>query len=138
MNVVPACLNNDQMSVEYFEGAGYGQDENQIKTNKLSKVQLKLVDMETCRTSYELPLSSEAQICALGYRDDLPPQDLCYGDSGSSLQYMNMDLEENDLVYKTPTLVAITSYGIGCAFGIPSVYINVSYYIEWMESIISP
>ena len=138
MNVVPACLNSGKVKTDFFEGAGYGQDENNIRSNKLSKVQLKLVEMETCKDSYELTLSEEAQICAQGYREDLPPQDLCYGDSGSALQYMNSDLVEDETIYKTPTLAAITSFGIGCAFGFPSVYVNISYYIDWMESVISP
>lgn len=139
MNVVPACLNSGKISTEYFEGAGYGQDENNLRSNKLSKVFLKFVEMETCKNSYEsIPLSADAQVCALGYRDDLPPQDLCFGDSGSALQYMNSDLIEDETIYKIPTLVAITSFGIGCAFGFPSVYVNISYYLDWMESVISP
>lgn len=76
-------------------------------------------------------------MCAIGYRDDIEEQDLCYGDSGGALQFMSQDYEGGK-VYKTPTVVAITSFGIGCAFGIPAVYVNVSNYVDWMESIISP
>lgn len=137
MNVVPACLNNGQVSTEYFEGAGYGDDETQKRSNKLMKVQLKLVEMDTCKKSYEIPLSEEAQICAQGYKDDLPPQDLCFGDSGSALMY-NSNMIEDEMIYKIPTLAAVTSFGIGCALGFPSVYVNVSHYIDWMESVISP
>lgn len=32
----------------------------------------------------------------------------------------------------------ITSFGIGCAYGHPSVYVKVSNYIDWMESVIMP
>jgi Trypsin len=103
---VPACINKDTLTTEYFEGAGYGQNENGIHTNKLSKVQLKLIEMDTCQESYETPLSHITQLCAKGYRDDIDPQDLCYGDSGSALQYMNTDLKENGGFYKTPTLVS--------------------------------
>ncbi|KAG5673169.1 hypothetical protein PVAND_003237 [Polypedilum vanderplanki] len=139
MHVVPACLNSGKVPTEYFEGAGYGQDENGLQTNKLLKVQLKLVEMNTCQKSYELQLSEATQICAESYREDIEfPQDLCYGDSGSALQYMNTDIVEGEMFYKTPTLVAITSFGIGCGFGIPAVYVNVSNYIHWIESIISP
>lgn len=35
-----------------------------------------------------------------------------------------------------PTLVGIVSFGIGCAQGAPSVYTNVTSYIDWMESVI--
>lgn len=135
-NVVPGCLNPHGHS-EYLDGAGYGQDGNGIPTHKLLKVQLKQVDMSTCQESYSLELSSESQMCAKSYRDDIE-QDLCYGDSGNTLQYMNTDLDEDGVIYKTPIIKAITSFGIGCAFGIPAVYVNVSHYIDWMESVISP
>jgi secreted trypsin-like serine protease len=137
MNVVPACLKVGAIRTEYFEGGGYGQDENNLRSNKLSKVFLKLVEMEICKNSYDLQLSEDAQICAKGYRDDLPVQDLCYGDSGSALHYMSSDMVEDETIYKTPVLVAVTSFGIGCAFGFPSVYVNISHYLDWMESTIS-
>lgn len=138
MSVMPACLNPGTLPSEYFDGAGYGQSEIGWQTNKLLKVQLKYVDIDTCQESYELKVSAPSQICAIGYRDDIDPQDLCYGDSGGSLQFMNTDLTEGEVTYKIPTLVAITSFGIGCAFGFPGVYVNVSHYIDWMESVISP
>lgn len=93
--------------------------------------------MSSCQESYDLPLSAESQVCAKSYRDDIE-QDLCYGDSGGWLQYMNTDLVENDVTYKTPVVTAITSFGIGCAYGIPGVYVNVNHYINWMEAMISP
>lgn len=136
-HVVPACINYEE-TPEYLEGAGYGQDGDGIPTNKLLKVQLRHVDMATCQESYSLYLSQDSQMCAKSYREDIGEQDLCYGDSGSALQYMNEDLQENGIVYKTPTVVAITSFGIGCAFGIPGVFVKVSNYIDWMESMISP
>lgn len=136
-HVVPACLNHQLPPPDYLEGAGYGQDGDGISTNKLLKVQLKQVEMSTCQESYDLQLSAETQMCAKSYRDDIE-QDLCYGDSGGGLQYMNTDLTENDISYKTPVIAAITSFGIGCAYGIPAVYVNISYYIDWMESMISP
>jgi secreted trypsin-like serine protease len=76
-------------------------------------------------------------MCAKSYREDIDEQDLCYGDSGGALQYQDKEAN-NDEIYKTPTIVAITSFGIGCAYGIPAVYVNVSHYVDWMESIISP
>lgn len=76
-------------------------------------------------------------MCAQSYRDDIEEQDLCYGDSGGALQYLHKDIQ-NGITYKIPTIVSITSFGIGCAFGVPAVYVNVSYYIDWIESIVSP
>jgi secreted trypsin-like serine protease len=138
MAVAPGCLRPGRISSEYFEGAGYGQDENGLQTNKLLKVQLKNMDVDRCQESYQLAISGEYQMCAESYREDIETQDLCYGDSGSALQYMNKDHREGDVVYNVPVLVGVTSFGIGCGFGFPSVYVNVSAYIDWMESVISP
>lgn len=94
--------------------------------------------MEKCQELYaDIPLSSDAHICMQSYRDDADEQqDLCSGDSGAGLQYYSTDLIENDELYKIPTLLAITSFGMQCALRLPSVYVNVSFYVEWMESVI--
>lgn len=77
-------------------------------------------------------------MCAMSYRDDIEAQDTCYGDSGSPLQYMNTNYTVDGQTFHVPTLVGLTSFGVGCAFGFPSVYVKVSSYIEWMESVIMP
>ena len=138
--MVPACLVSGNLPTEYFEAAGYGQNGSGIQINKLTKVQLKLVPVENCQESYEsVTLSSESQLCAKSYRDDIGEQDTCYGDSGSPLQYINSNYKDDDgETYEVPTIVGITSFGIGCAFGHPSVYVKISNYIDWMESIIMP
>lgn len=96
--------------------------------------------MDKCQESYEtISLSDESQLCAQSYRDDIETQDTCYGDSGSPLQYMKTDYASGDgQMYQIPTVVGLTSFGIGCAFGHPSVYVKVSNYIDWMEAVIMP
>lgn len=137
--VVPACIAPGSSPTEYFEAAGYGQNGAGLQTNKLSKVQLKLVPMEKCQESYEsTTLSSDSQLCAQSYRDDIEMQDTCYGDSGSPLQYMNSDYKSDGQTYQIPVVVGLTSFGIGCAYGHPSVYVKVSNYIDWIESVIMP
>lgn len=124
---------------EYLKAAGYGQDGNGLHTNKLLKVYLKRIEIEKCQSEQypNIPLSFESQICAESYRDDADEQqDLCYGDSGAGLQYYSTDLVENDELYKIPTLTAITSFGMECALTLPSIYVNISYYYDWMESVI--
>lgn len=61
-----------------------------------------------------------------------------YGDSGGSLQFMNSNYTVDGVIYLTPTIVGITSFGIGCAYGHASVYVRVSNYLSWMESVIMP
>lgn len=138
--VVPGCIAPGKSPTDYFEAAGYGQNGSGLQTNKLSKVQLKFVPMDKCQESYDsITLSSESQLCAQSYREDIGEQDTCYGDSGSPLQYMNSNYTANDgETYDVPTIVGITSFGIGCAYGHPSVYVELSNYIDWMESVIMP
>lgn len=138
--VLPACVASGYPSTEYFEAAGYGQNGSGLQTNKLSKVQLKFTPMEKCQKSYEsVILSSDTQLCAQSYRDDIEEQDTCYGDSGSPLQFMNSNyIADDGQTYEVPTIVGITSFGIGCAYGHPSVYVKVSNYIDWLESVIMP
>lgn len=136
---MPACVASGNLDSYYFEAAGYGQNGSGFQTNKLSKVQLQFVPMEKCQESYDsLTLSADAQLCAQSYRDDIPEQDTCYGDSGSPLQYMNANTDDDGHTYEVPTVVGITSFGIGCAYGHPSVYVKVSNYIDWIESVIMP
>lgn len=33
-----------------------------------------------------------------------------------------------------PYIVGLTSFGIGCANGVPSVYTRISHYLDWIES----
>lgn len=94
--------------------------------------------LDECQNSYESVTLSDSQMCAKGYRDDIGVQDTCYGDSGSPLQYMNISLTEDREIYQIPTIVGLTSFGILCAAGHPSVYVKVSRYIDWMESVIMP
>ncbi|CRL01015.1 CLUMA_CG014183, isoform A [Clunio marinus] len=135
--IIPGCIIGGIPTTDYFEAAGYGQNGSFIHTNKLAKVQLKNIPMDECKQSYDsIDLSEDTQLCAKGYRDDIEAQDTCYGDSGSPLQYIN-EMIIDDQTYEIPTIVGITSFGIGCAFGHPSVYVKVSNYISWMESVIN-
>lgn len=127
-----------RLSTDYFEAAGYGQDGAGLQTNKLSKVQLKHIPMEKCQESYSIALSADSQLCAQGYRDDVDTQDTCYGDSGAPLQFMNLNRTADGRTYHVPTIVGLTSFGIGCGFNLPSVYVKVSNYIGWLESVIMP
>uniref|UniRef100_A0A1A9ZRL7 Lectizyme n=1 Tax=Glossina pallidipes TaxID=7398 RepID=A0A1A9ZRL7_GLOPL len=69
-------------------------------------------------------------ICAI---DPEKLRDTCMGDSGGPLiktvekYYLNV-----------PHIVGITSFGVGCASGMPGIYTRVSEYIPWIEKIIWP
>lgn len=57
-------------------------------------------------------------------------RDTCEGDSGGPLQILDD--------YKVSTVVGITSFGLSCGANVPSVYARVSFYLEWIESIVWP
>lgn len=121
--------------------AGYGQDGFGLQTNKLLKVQLKMVTNSECQETYgDTIISETSQMCANSYREDIGIQDTCYGDSGSGLQFMmkNSSANDKDLQYFTPSLVGITNFGIECGTKAPGVYLKISSYLDWMESIIAP
>lgn len=74
--VAPACIMSGNLPTEYFEAAGYGQNGELMQTNKLSKVQLKNVPIDECQMSYDsVTISSESQMCAQSYREDIDTQD---------------------------------------------------------------
>jgi hypothetical protein len=67
------------LPTNYFEAAGYGQNGDNVQTNKLSKVQLKNVPIDECQVSYDsVELSPDSQMCAQSYRDDMDTQDTWY------------------------------------------------------------
>lgn len=137
---MPACIYPyDNYPTEYFEVAGYGQDGEGLQTNKLLKVQLKLVTNEKCQESYyETTISATSQMCANSYRHDIGIQDTCYGDSGSGLQFMMINYTDDRNQVFTPSLVGVTNFGIACGTKAPGVYLKISNYISWMENVISP
>jgi secreted trypsin-like serine protease len=101
-------------------------------SEKLIKVRLNVVPNEECNHSYQGKRKSpkgviQSQMCAKSKGAIV--MDTCQGDSGGPLQIKL--LGQNELI---PFLVGVTSFGIGCASGSPSVYTRVSSYIDWIET----
>ncbi|CAO1432016.1 unnamed protein product [Diamesa tonsa] len=140
--VAPACILYDPQ-IKNFVAAGYGQTGySEKKANKLIKVDLNLVNQNECKDYYhnfdDQKLARgiiEEQICTKGFIDGGLEMDTCLGDSGGGLQYIK-SVTIDKIFYEIPTLVGIVSFGIGCATGAPSVYTNVTSYVDWMESVI--
>jgi len=68
-------------------------------------------------------------ICAI---DQKLIADACKGDSGGPLIH---ELNEMDGMY---TIVGVISSGFGCATITPALYTRVSYYLDFIESIVWP
>lgn len=129
---------NAPVSMSYIRIAGYGrisEDFHTARAPALRTVDLPVRPGLQCEYAYDvrkvdlpMPLDTEKQICA-GYIDE-GACDACQGDSGGPA--LAFDVVGN------PVLVAVVSYGMGCARGgFPGVYTRVAPYVAWIRSVAS-
>merc|ERR1712212_299836 len=90
--------------------------------NVLHKVTIPVIADEKCNEAYSSSGYSiiDSMLCA-----GLPEggKDSCQGDSGGPL-----------IEAQSKTLLGVVSWGIGCARpGLPGVYTQVSYYVDWIQ-----
>ncbi|XP_059219166.1 serine protease snake [Stomoxys calcitrans] len=128
----PACLwSNEGLPQQILTALGYGQTKFAgPSSNSLLKVQLSVLTNENCNSYYKsgdkLAHGIDAgQICA---GDAQGKRDTCQGDSGGPL--LMYVAKYNTYV---PYIVGLTSFGEGCATGVPSIYTRISNFIEWIE-----
>ncbi|XP_017777350.1 PREDICTED: uncharacterized protein LOC108563242 [Nicrophorus vespilloides] len=130
-NIRPACLNTEKSSTDAdsFIAIGWGQTEIGAVSPSLMKVTLNEIASAECIKTYKyrnITINGESQICT-----NSKTKDTCRGDSGGALQKLNPDFSSAYDIY------GITSFGSrNCASGFPSVFTRVSYYIDWIESIV--
>ncbi|XP_053930125.1 venom prothrombin activator trocarin-D isoform X2 [Cuculus canorus] len=129
--VIPICLPSPSLARLLSEEgtigmvSGWGATHNRGSTLRfLMKVQLPIVNMETCQRSTDR-LITDNMFCA-GYGTEVA--DACKGDSGGpfTVSYHN-----------TRFLLGIVSWGEGCAQqGKYGVYTRVSNYISWIKEVV--
>ncbi|NXL63068.1 FA7 factor, partial [Chordeiles acutipennis] len=129
--VIPICLPSPNLAALLSEEgrigmvSGWGATHERGSTLRfLMKVQLPIVNMETCQQSTDR-LITDNMFCA-GYSTEAA--DACKGDSGGpfTVSYHN-----------TWFLLGIVSWGEGCAEkGKYGVYTRVSNYIPWIKEIV--
>lgn len=116
---------------------GYGStDFAKERTNRLTNLNMTIIPNDECNV--QMPKSPEAQngilasqICA---RDFAQNRDTCQGDSGGPLQLnIRGRRRRNRLHYH---LIGITSYGLFCRSGYPSIFTRVYSYLDWIENIV--
>jgi secreted trypsin-like serine protease len=98
------------------------------------KVGLDVVALDSCNQTYlmerkfrSLPnYIQPSQICA-GVPDG--KNNSCQGNSGGPLQ---------TIVNNQHHIVGVVSFGIACENALPSIYTRVSFYLDWIESIVWP
>ncbi|XP_023934808.1 serine protease persephone [Bicyclus anynana] len=134
--VAPICLytKNDDPTVPLIvSGWGTTNVMKNARTPYLQKATVTVVPTSGCTRLHpafrRLPQGiSDGQICA---GDPLGLRDACQGDSGGPLQGLTTD----DGFLR---LVGVTSFGRGCGSPTPGVYTRVSYYLDWIESVVWP
>ncbi|GJQ73794.1 hypothetical protein Trydic_g18734 [Trypoxylus dichotomus] len=127
-------LEEKNIDSDIFIATGWGAVELGGENNDiLQKVNLTSAPFEICSRFYqpqrglEKGLTDESQICAGNVEEK---GDTCQGDSGGPLQ---VKLDGTNLY----TVLGITSFGVKCGL-VPGIYTRVSYYIQWIESIVWP
>ncbi|CAH1365893.1 unnamed protein product [Tenebrio molitor] len=139
----PACLySKPEISFERAIATGWGDVtlDGGVSNGDLRKVTLKLVDNDSCNSSYKYYISKKLkngivkyiQLCA-GSNSENKIEDTCLGDSGGPLQIHHVD----DGMYCMYDIIGVTSFGKSC-FGESGVYTRVSNYIKWIEDIVWP
>lgn len=114
---------------------GWGITDPDFKSKKipiLQKVNLTVINFEKCkeiiRRENRLILGlHQSQLCT----NDFGRRDTCKGDSGGPLQTLQANISVS-------TIIGIISSGVYCATNVPSLYTNVSYYLDWTENIVWP
>ncbi|KAK9510635.1 hypothetical protein O3M35_005376 [Rhynocoris fuscipes] len=90
----------------------------------LHKVNLKVIDLDICKTIYGIDSSKNRQICTYNNQ-----KDSCQGDSGGPLVTVD---KSTRLFYQ----VAVVSFGLKCASTDPGVNTNVLHYMDWIKNTI--
>lgn len=116
---------------------GYGAtDFARERTYRLTNLNMTIVSNADCdRKMPKIPETDRgiisSQICAKDYELN---RDTCQGDSGGPLQLnIRGRRSQNRLHYQ---LIGITSYGLYCRSGFPSIFTRVYSYLDWIERIV--
>ena len=93
----------------------------------LKEVSLPIIGAKKCKQLVDDPSFYTKKCICTGYPEG--GQDACQGDSGGPLFHVNGGQQ---------ILVGVVSWGEGCARkNSPGVFSRVSYYLNWMKSIMS-
>ncbi|XP_076666294.1 CLIP domain-containing serine protease HP8 [Andrena cerasifolii] len=134
-NVRPICLpigSAATMTRNKVTLTGWALMEHKARSDKLLKVQLDLINTEDCARSYNGRVQIwHKQICT-GSKGGI---NACGGDSGGPLQAPAM--YKNNVRF---IQYGIVSFGVkDCdTVGVPGVYTNVVYYMDWILNTIRP
>ncbi|XP_031637930.1 serine protease filzig-like [Contarinia nasturtii] len=148
-DIRPACLYTDRADLDTNRkviviGWGNTDPARTSLSNELRKIEINTKPLNECSNIYLNHTTfkddpafrdglSPGQYCAFDAEENKNrSKDSCQGDSGGSLQKMS----NNDP--NTVEIVAIVSFGHGCALELPSIYTSVAHYIDWITPIVWP
>lgn len=129
--VRPICLNGrkpERRERCFVAGWGSTGADQRAYSPELMEAMVPMMDVRACGRpdSYGKSFDDKAMICA-GYWSG--QTDTCVGDSGGPLVCIDEHLQ--------PHVAGIISWGKGCGRAhYPGVYTRVSYYLEWIKSVI--
>lgn len=122
VKIRPVCLDFDlgDLTGKMVTVAGWGVQKSTLgPSDKLRYTKLQVLEQSECAEklqSYKFNASS--MMCA--YAEDT---DACQGDSGSGVMFRQAHRYIQ---------VGIVSHGVGCAQGMPGIYVPVNAYKEWI------
>jgi len=118
----------DRYDNQLVDILGYGITENGYLSETIRKGSVS-IQSQNSSIYLDMDRSKESSFLAINYQNLYNASDnidTCNGDSGGPVY----DSIRNEII-------GITSYGKGCALdGFPGVYTRVSYYVNWINSII--
>nr|QHB21570.1 venom S1 protease 25 [Platymeris rhadamanthus] len=128
--VGPVCMPSAQQNLlnEYIKVMGWGLTKDEEEGGKASpvlrKVNVRIIDVDICKTIYGIDTTQIRQICTYNNA-----KDSCQGDSGGPLVRLNPQTNMFEQV-------AVVSFGRKCASTDPGVNSNVAFYMDWIKKVI--
>nr|AQM58433.1 venom s1 protease with cub domain 19 [Pristhesancus plagipennis] len=127
--VGPICLTPNRLNLDnqYILAMGWGTTHDKYQSAILQKAYVRVVDINICDAKYGFSFKENGVYHKVCYHSKT--RDTCSGDSGGPLVWL--DPETNRY-----TQVSLVSFSHACGYVTPAVSTEVSYFYNWIQSII--
>jgi secreted trypsin-like serine protease len=114
----PARVKSNQAVGVQATAVGFGDTKNEgTSSDRLLQAKMPIIPVKSCMEEFDMP-TPDSVLCVANKKADT-----CQGDSGGPL--LKGDIQ-----------IGITSYGGDCLDGTGGVYTKVSYYQDWIASVV--